>query len=175
MVLNHSAEKFVFEELAQGRLLWQGQVFAAGNYISLDDIADGKLVYEPVADSVVISLAAPGSGTFEEQRREYGGLRATAHRIEATVTISALGITWARKSALVASLRSTVPAWMRLDLMPFLSSSDGPDDDSNPVAAREPSMASGTVPSMAKTATTDSFEHLFIVEGTTTRENRNAG
>jgi hypothetical protein len=130
----------------------------------------------------VISTAAPRSETGEEQQREYAGLRATAHRIEAAVTVSALGTIWvvARKAALVASLLSTVPAWMRLDPMPILSSGDGPDDDgaSGGGKAAGDGKRDGAIDGDGDgedPASADSVEHLFTVEGAATPENRNAG
>ncbi|MGI4847592.1 MAG: hypothetical protein ACRYGK_05575, partial [Janthinobacterium lividum] len=68
----------------------------------------------------------------EESRQDYGTLRATAHRIEAAIAVSSLGAVWmvARKAALVASLLSSVPAWMRLDPLPILGDDQASDDAS---------------------------------------------
>ncbi|MGI4937387.1 MAG: beta strand repeat-containing protein [Janthinobacterium lividum] len=108
----------------------------------------------PAGDASVHFSPAAAAAASEEARKEYGALVSTAHRIETAVAVTTLGAVWvvARKAALVASLLSTVPAWMRLDPLPILSGDDVPDDDIDTEADKVPDE-------------TDSVEHLFSVEG----------
>lgn len=94
---------------------------------------------------------APGGSATEENGKEVSAMRATAHTLEAAFAVSALGTVWvvARKAALVASLMSTAPAWMRIDPLPILGGEEeGVEEEENAGPASEG----------------DSVEHLFVTE-----------
>lgn len=127
------------------------------------DRRSSLMAFQKISSSDFIAAQARSATAGEEDAGERGALGTTVHRIEAAVAVSALSAIWvvARKAALVSSLLSTVPAWLRLDPMPILSGSDEAEAPEELAEAEDTEQG-------------DSVEHLFTVEGKVGRQVKGA-